>query len=572
MLNSSLSGPSAFPSNSKAKAGEQSANLAHADFFATNEDGADDNLAPERLRTKGDATTSRVNFSGSSNRKDDRGGGGSGGGNDGGGGGGDPNKPRVRRSTHLTDEIGRLPTLPDFTSGFKCSYIASLIRFGLEFITRNGQTTYKTPIPPPSDVNELEYISALHQCSSMSCLRLDCSIHADEVALYLKSRHGLCVSPEVVRRFILQDGLTADKDESRPSQEDGGGGVIDLVELMSALVIPNLMRLQRKHLDKKRISTAQGKARDVLETQVHAEKSDLKEKKKHSQPQDDVDILKDILSLMLEDCTGDATAKTIDEDLVKDLLCGYGEGALALDSELVRQMVEVARAGSGSTLSALASTDTGVTGEEVAPPALLDLDAFVAALTSDVARKYDPGREKRRSTNFEDVWYHRLGCEKESVAVQRDEEMEMDEYVKKLNEETLGDTLPCGNKCRKVDEDKDPQDYDATTGKGMTVRRLFTGPAIDYTADTFRTRFQIISLWVAFVLFYVAYLFFGQGVFQPAQCGEETAEARIACPLIGGIVNQLLMIAELIVFGAPFIVLGSVGNSIEGKKLCGKWL
>lgn len=171
------------------------------DFFAENEDGADDNLAPDRFRT---TTKSRKVTSEESGISDDDG------------------KKRsssskakarapsvvkgVHRSLLLPDEVGRLPALPDF-SKFKLSDIPGLIQFGLEFITRNGQTTYKTPIPPPSDVNELEYVSALHQCSSMAELRQDCSIHAEEIGHFLKSRHGLCVTPEVVRKCILQGML-----------------------------------------------------------------------------------------------------------------------------------------------------------------------------------------------------------------------------------------------------------------------------------------------------------------------------------------------------------------------------
>ena len=308
--------------------------------------------------------------------------------------------------------------------------------------------------------------------------------------------------------------------------------MIDLVELMAALIIPNLMRLQRKHLDKKRAGTAHGKAKYLLDTD--SSRSELVGKKKNqSKLQDNVDILKDVLSLMLEDCTGDAVPKEIDENLVKDLLFGYGEGNLAQDHELVREMVDVAKAGSGSTNIAL-SSDKTATGEQGAVTALLDLDAFVAALTSDVARKYDPGREKRRSTNFDDVWYHMIGCHKESIAVvQKDEEMCADDYVRSLTEETLSKTLRWCQKDRKVDEDEGrcetPQDVDMTTGEGMNVRRNFTGPAVDYTVDTLRTRFQIIFLWVAFVLFYVAYLFHGQAAFQPSHCGEDDVEAKIAC-------------------------------------------
>ena len=466
------------------------------DFFVQTEDGAEDNLAPERFRkvsmghggksvTINESQNGKVESSGNTQPSTTQ-------------------NSKIYRTHLLPDEVGRLPALPDF-SNFKCSDIWILIRFGLEFITRNGQTTYKAPIPPTSDVNELEYISALHQCSSMAEIRQDCSISADEIATFLKSRHGLCVDPEIVRKIILQDGLTADKNDDEKGK-DMSGGTMDLVELTSALLIPNLLRLRRAHIDAKRIDAAQGKAKLLLQspTSTNSTASVDFVKKGKAPLSDDVNILKDALALMLEDCTGDATPKTLDENLVRDMLCGYGEVALAQDDELVREMVAVAK----HTLDSSQSQDPG--------DALLDFDAFVAALTSDVSRQYDPVRETRRSTNFEDVWFHSIR-EKRAGTVFRetdiDEEMCVEDYIAQLHEDRFHETMRC---CQKKQDDDSPESQDMGAvvdkdAKKMTLNRVFTSPSVDTSADTFRTRTQVVFVWIAFVLFYVAYLFAGFG-------------------------------------------------------------
>ena len=541
------------------------------DYFADNPDGDEDALAPWRYRKSSETSlniSAGSNSGGAGEEKSSK--------NKSGGG------SSLSAPAYFLDETNRLPPLPDFSKGFQCGHISSLIRFGLEFITRNGQTTYKAPIPPTSDINELEYISALHQCGSMAEIRQDCSIRSNEIATFLKSRHGLCVAPEVVRKFILQDGLTADKDDEDAAPDsdgsDGAGGVMDLVELTSALIIPNLLRLRRKHMDKTQLSGA------TSSPSVPNATSD-----KVLPLLDNTAMLKDILALMLEDCTGDATPKPLDEELVRDLLNGYGEGALAQDHQLVREMVEVAKVGSSPSM------EVQVGNEEKPVATFLDLSAFVEALTSDVARKYDPGRENRRSTNFDDVWFHSTEEEKQvggrtfaraSKTEFRNEDEEangVNSYITKLNEDTLKDTVDICNKMKKKKKKKDddniedisPQDMmsprSATAAAykniQLTVRRIFTGQAVDYTVDNFRTRFQVVFVWMAFAVFYVGYLFgTGGESFEVEQCQKTDIASDIVCPLIVGIVSQILMIGELIIFGTPFIVMGSIGNTIEGQE------
>ena len=63
------------------------------------------------------------------------------------------------------------------------------------------------------DINEFEYISALLQ-SNQHVLRTSGKIIACDLAIYLKSRHGLIVPEEVINRLILTDLAGQIQDES----------------------------------------------------------------------------------------------------------------------------------------------------------------------------------------------------------------------------------------------------------------------------------------------------------------------------------------------------------------------
>jgi hypothetical protein len=62
--------------------------------------------------------------------------------------------------------------------------------------------SFLRPIGVHRDINELEYISALLQ-SGPHVIRTSGSIIAADIAIYLKSRHGLIVSEEIIDRLIL---------------------------------------------------------------------------------------------------------------------------------------------------------------------------------------------------------------------------------------------------------------------------------------------------------------------------------------------------------------------------------
>jgi hypothetical protein len=442
---------------------------------------------------------------------------------------------------------------------------AKLAASGIRFMTHNGQLCHATPVPPYSDVAELEYISSLHQCSNMQALNEDGSVSAEEIAAFLKSRHGLDLTVETVRNVVL-GGLTADSVDENVAKagnrtEEDTQATMDLVELTSTLIIPNLLRLRRTRTERNREGTNLQESESQCpecrkgEAEVIAEQGDDEEHVNHNEkPRQGpgVEIFKDVLSLILVDVSGSDEPKPINEKLVRDILLCYGEESLARDEQLVSEMVECA---SG-------------------PTTLLDTDAFVEGLTSDVVRSYDPEREVRVSTNFQDVFHHvdkrrfsRIQTDAYDEESTNDGESTKEAIGVCLNEETLSEKClkslkGMKQKCYKRRSQNENEEIKVTGGGGHNesktyqYERLFTAPAIDYAADTYRTRVHGVIVWIAFVVFYVVYLLFSPTkTHQVDMCAAENKSfvTDVVCPFISGTVNALLVVVTLIIFGTPFV-------------------
>ena len=92
---------------------------------------------------------------------------------------------------------------------------------------------------------------------------------------------------------------------------------------------------------------------------------------------DEISIFEHVVSYILEDFTADSSPKSLNADLVIDILRGYGEGSLEDNQNLVQEMVKYA------------TTNMSCFPWEIK---MLNVHAFIDAQTTDVARKYDPGR------------------------------------------------------------------------------------------------------------------------------------------------------------------------------------
>jgi hypothetical protein len=108
------------------------------------------------------------------------------------------------------------------------------------------------------DINELEYISALLQ-SNQHVLRTSGTIIATDIAVYLKSRHGLIVSEDVIDRLILTELAGQIQDEpiketlhtepkkkkklknTDESEEPDVHFAMDISQITAILLIPELI-------------------------------------------------------------------------------------------------------------------------------------------------------------------------------------------------------------------------------------------------------------------------------------------------------------------------------------------
>lgn len=187
-------------------------------------------------------------------------------------------------------------------------------------------------------MRELEYVSALQQTQD-DVVRSDGSVQDVDIQLFLKSRYGMLVSLDDIRRTIIE------------SFGDGDG--IDLSELASMLLIPTLI-----------------KAND---------------QSKQQQEEDGVlypapNLVESVLGMILRDVTGSSEPPKLSISLLRDILLAYGEEEMSQDEGLLRDMMNAA----------------GNEGDD------FDAEAFSRALTRDV-RLYNVKNEATLTTNYHDV-------------------------------------------------------------------------------------------------------------------------------------------------------------------------
>ena len=201
---------------------------------------------------------------------------------------------------------------------------------------------FERPVGAAADTSELQYVAAIHQTGKE--MRPDGSIRDEDIMIYLKSRFGIEVSQEDVRKTILQ-GMGG---------SDGEDEVVDLIELVAIIMIPLLLKASM---------VEEGKA--------------LPEGVLPPPP----GLLESVSKVMLHDSTGDHDGHLLTSDLVKKIFRCYGEHEMANNDELVEEMIQAA-GGSGIPL---------------------DASAFARALTNDV-KLYDLKWETTKSTVLQDVF------------------------------------------------------------------------------------------------------------------------------------------------------------------------
>lgn len=260
--------------------------------------------------------------------------------------------------------------------------------------------TFRRPVGAKADLQELEYVSALHQTTittktkqqqeadadtdeisksnnittNNKGARRDGSITAYDIQLFLKSRYGIDVELEVVKTCIVK-GLGGAGDGSDNQEEED---VIDLAEIASLLLIPT-----------------------ILKTVVvnNSSQDDNKEDSKDNNKNNDLDLIRHVWTMILRDTTGYTTSTStsstsrasssttipkLTTSLLRDILTVYGEQELANDDELLNEiMIQVTTGSTGR--GAGGGYYDGSNNEGGDGGLLFTSELFAKALTSDLS-------------------------------------------------------------------------------------------------------------------------------------------------------------------------------------------
>lgn len=218
---------------------------------------------------------------------------------------------------------------------------------------------FERPVGAAADVRELEYISALHQ-TDLSGIRQNGSIVAQDIELFLKSRHGVVVTEEEVHNQIINcfGGGT------------NGSKCIDLMELVAMLIIPTLL-----------------KSKQQLQQESDQDGQHISIPNRCKLVLSESNLLKRIWAMILEDCNySPNNPPKLSKELLGRIFREYGETVLAADDTLLQEMLQAANPGWDE------NSDT-----------CLSFESFCTALTNDVAELYDVQNEFRRTTILDDV-------------------------------------------------------------------------------------------------------------------------------------------------------------------------
>lgn len=369
---------------------------------------------------------------------------------------------------------------------------------------------------------ELEYVSAIHQSGPR--LRPNGSIKDEDIKLYLRSRFGIEVTLEQVRSTILHGmggGEAGDGDENE---------VIDLLELTAIILIPLLLKA----------SIVEGDGGTLPEGVLPPPER----------------LLQDIVQMIVHDSGappvghGAESRVLVDEDMIKEILLVYGEVEMANDGPLIQEMLDACKE----------EDDEDARGAGCSGNAAFTPRTFGRALTRDV-QLYDLRNEAKQSSIVQDIFGDTKFTPRKARRENAIENSKKDDTNVTLEEPSPDDTTP------NISQDEKK--------KGMEINeitRIFTAPAIDVQAGTYRSKALIVSLWgcVLFGLVNIAirarqdnsecavYYISGGSI-------SENFEA-IGCDATLSIVNWLIRFAGFSFLGLLLIGIGSLGNFVGNTR------
>jgi len=202
--------------------------------------------------------------------------------------------------------------------------------------------------------------------------------------------------------------------------------------------------------------------------------------------EDNMRAIKQVLEVMLNE----TLSPKLNREFLKTLLDFHGE--IQVSERVLDSMIDAA-GGEGT---------------------VLNVDSLKYALTSDVM-KYGVDWDEQLTTHYEDVFSEPPpnGIVKGSMRTERDNSSRSDE-----------------------------EDPSKRKGEELPFKTVWTAPAIDFTADTYRSQSFSVLLWVCLVMVYLAYFWNFELDWGKVDCSHLTTAG---CSIINGITTWLVIFIEL---------------------------
>ena len=418
----------------------------------------------------------------------------------------------------------------------------------------------------PSDLEELEYVLALHRTAEAETTNIKSnglSIRDVDIGLYLRSRYGIEASSEDIRSAISDglggagsgdDGRSTHANDEDQDQEAGAADCrIDLAEMVSLLLIPTLCKA-------------------VPFQEEGKEDSDCEDTVPHL-VQPPPDLIAKVLAIILEDVGYSPSDEKpeLTASLVRDILCTYGEDELAEDDGLIEAMIgRAARVAKNKYVEDRSPTHT-----------FLDVSAFAFALTADVIPLFDVGDEVRLRSNRQDVLA--------AGARLNDDDGDQDKSDRRFVDKSIGGavTVVSGQKGEEVDDsfevdiaDISVADHDNGNFRDFPSSSAITS-AIDFASCRYDSQAITLLLLLGFVLlFFSNYQLSAEGgsdVERPftvstiiqgilPTCLSGRGEIHFGCLVWTRIVEWFLWFQFLWAGGLIYVGLGSLGNGVDVPK------
>jgi hypothetical protein len=312
--------------------------------------------------------------------------------------------------------------------------------------------------------------------------------------------------PVIISTTSLPDGVKNSISSFFKSSRDDGKSFMDLTQILSLLLVPELLKAERS------LTTQKLQNNDDASPFIFHEKGEKR--------WPDIDLIDNALRIMLHDATGDVNPRPLTKETLRQILTFYGEINTANDDVVLDDMLAALRDKSDTS----ADDETSI---------LFDQYAFSHALTQDV-KQYNVDSENDLTTNFYDVFESLEGkCNKTTS------------FLSRLN----------------------PFKTEEIGTSSTVIERVFTFAAIDYTADSFRERAFVVTLWLTWTLTYVAYVYDDNTLFDRVRIScMESADSNQSIPSFGcaisqQIINWLCLMAQLSILGTLFVCWASLGNS-----------